>query len=63
MRDMLQNADVQKMTEMTNSFDSIQQLLKQIDVDFTLDPGTFPVFKKLEKTHFAINQALEQHFL
>jgi hypothetical protein len=24
MRDMLQNADVQKMTEMTNSFDSIQ---------------------------------------
>jgi hypothetical protein len=63
MRDMLENADVVKMTEMTNSFDSIQELLKQIDVDYSLDPATMPVFKKLQKTHFAINEALEQHFL
>lgn len=43
------------MTEMTDSFDTIQELLKEIDVVHSLDVGTLPVFKKLEKTHFAIN--------
>jgi len=34
---MLEFADVNKQTDLTASFESLQNLLKQIDVDYSLD--------------------------
>ena len=56
---MLQSADATMQADMTSSYESLQELLKQIDQDTTLSPSILPTFQRLQKQFVAVNFLIE----
>ena len=54
--DLISNADSTTRTNMTSSFQELFSLLKQVDSISELSPATLPVFEKLQKTSFVLNE-------
>ena len=56
LQDFIKNANSATQANMTTSFQELFELLKQVDSINDLSPATLPVFEKLQKTSFVLNE-------